>query len=68
MGVHEGRGDLKKRGKKRDVTRPSSVVSSIKRDAVCLNRKFKKWLTKIFDRNDKEGKVEMRKWVNSSCQ
>ncbi len=68
MDVHEDRGDLKKRGKKRQVTRPSSVVSPIKRDAVCLNRKFKKWVTKNFDRNDKEGKVEMRKWVNSNCQ
>jgi hypothetical protein len=68
MGVHEDRGDLKKMGKKRDVTRPSSVVSSIKRDAVCLNRKFKKCVTKNFDRNDKEGKVEMRNWVNSNFQ
>jgi hypothetical protein len=59
---------LNEKGKKRDVTRPSSVVYSIKRDAAYLNRKFKKWLTKIFDRKTKEGKVEMRKWVNSNCQ
>jgi hypothetical protein len=37
MDVHEDRGDLKKIGKKRDVTRPSSVVSPIKRDADYLN-------------------------------
>jgi hypothetical protein len=37
MGVQEDREDLKKMGKKRSVTRPTSAVFPIKRDAVYLN-------------------------------
>ncbi len=58
MGVHEDRGDLKKRGKKRKVTRPSSVVSPIKRDAVYLNEKRKNGLQKILTETTRKEKLK----------
>jgi hypothetical protein len=52
MDVHEDRGDLKK-GKKRSVTRSTSMNSPIKQDAVYLNNKWKNGLRNIIYRNNK---------------
>ena len=56
MGVHEDRGFFFKKWGRR--SRPTSVVSPIKRDPFYLNTK-KKWVTKNIYRNNREEKLKI---------